>query len=182
VSSLKDASYAGRQISVEQYGIAIMMINEIAENECRAVLARASMGRLGCSLDNQPYVVPIYFAYEPNYVYILSTFGQKIEWMRVNPRVCIEIDEITSQSQWVSVIANGCYQELPEPQYAAEREHARKLLEKRYQWWLNALAERELKSSDGLTAPLFFCIHIDSMTGLCARAESEEAAAAPQLQ
>ena len=41
------------------------LIHEMSDNECRAVLARGSIGRLGCALDNQPYVVPIYFAYEP---------------------------------------------------------------------------------------------------------------------
>lgn len=78
----------------------------------------------------------------PTFFCILSTIGQKIEWMRVNPKVCIEMDEIASESQWVSVIVNGHYQELPEPQLADERGHARKLLEKRYLWWQNALGER----------------------------------------
>jgi nitroimidazol reductase NimA-like FMN-containing flavoprotein (pyridoxamine 5'-phosphate oxidase superfamily) len=35
---------------------------------------------------------------------------------------------------WASVIASGRYQELPEPQYAEERAHARNLLDKRHQW------------------------------------------------
>jgi nitroimidazol reductase NimA-like FMN-containing flavoprotein (pyridoxamine 5'-phosphate oxidase superfamily) len=148
-----------------------MMIHEMTGEECRAVLAQASMGRLGCCLDNQPYVVPIYFAYEPDYIYVLSTFGQKIKWMRANPKVCVEVEEGTSQFQWVSVIANGSYQELPEPQYSTERAHARKLLEKRHHWWLNALAERRSKSGDDWIEPLFFRIRIDSMTGLRARAE-----------
>ena len=68
--------------------------------------------------------------------------------MRANPKVCIEIDEIASESEWVSVIVNGHYQELPEPQYADERAHARKLLEKRYLWWQNALGERQVKSGE----------------------------------
>ena len=105
-----------------------MVIHEMTREECQAVLARASMGRLGCSLDNQPYVVPVYFAYEPDYIYVLSTFGQKIKWMRVNPKVCVEIEEAPSQPEWVTVIANGSYQELAEPQYSTERAHARKLL------------------------------------------------------
>jgi uncharacterized protein len=150
-----------------------MTMNEMTENECRAVLDRAAMGRLGCALDNQPYVIPIYFGYESDYVYVLSTFGQKIEWMRANPKVCLEIDEITKGSEWASVIANGTYQELPEPQYAAERARAHKLLEKRHRWWLNAMAERQLKSTSDLIEPLFFRIHIESMTGI--RASGDEA-------
>jgi nitroimidazol reductase NimA-like FMN-containing flavoprotein (pyridoxamine 5'-phosphate oxidase superfamily) len=146
----------------------------MTEKECRGVLERASMGRLGCSSDGQPYIVPVYLAYEPDYIYVFSTFGQKIQWMRANPKVCVQIDEITEESQWVSVIANGHYQELPEPQYAAERAHARDLPGKRYQWWLNALAERRTELRDDMIAPLFFRLHIDSMTGLCALAKDEK--------
>ena len=146
-----------------------MMISAMTETECREVLGRAGMGRLACALEGQPYVVPIYFAYEPGYAYILSTFGQKIEWMRANPKVCLEVEEIIQQDQWVSVIANGRYQELPDPEYAAERVHARELLEKRSRWWLNALGERRVTSSDDSVAPLFFRVHVDSMTGLRSR-------------
>jgi nitroimidazol reductase NimA-like FMN-containing flavoprotein (pyridoxamine 5'-phosphate oxidase superfamily) len=84
----------------------------------------------------------------------------------VNPKVCLQVDEIRGEGQWASVIITGYYRELPEPQYADERAHARKLLEKRHQWWLNALAERLMRSSDPLIDPLFFRIEIDSMTGL----------------
>ncbi len=149
-----------------------MVINEMTRDECGAFLARASLGRLGCSLDNQPYVVPIYFVYEPDNIYVFSTFGQKTEWMRANPKVCLQVDEITSQSQWRSVIATGRYQELPEPKFTAEREHARTLFEERFRWWQNALAERQLRLGNHAITSLFFRIHVDSMTGLLATGES----------
>lgn len=151
-----------------------MAIHEMTEKECGDFLASASLGRLGCSLDNQPHVVPIYFAFEPGYIYALSTFGKKTEWMRANPKVCLEVDDVANQSQWMSVIAVGRYQELAEPQYTAEREHARKVLGKRYRWWQNALGERQLKLEGESISPLFFRIHIDSMTGLRAIGESAE--------
>ena len=156
-----------------------MVITKMTEKDCAALLARASLGRLGCSLDNQPYVVPVYFAYEPDYIYVLSTFGQKIEWMRSNPKVCVEVEEIARQSEWMSVIANGLYQELPEPQYTAEREHASQLLGKRHRWWQNSFAERQLRSGDHLIDPLFFRIHLDSMNGLRATGEPAESVTAP---
>jgi uncharacterized protein len=151
-----------------------MTVNEMTKEECEAFLAGASLGRLGCSLDNQPYVLPIYFAYDASYVYVFSTFGQKVDWMRGNPKVCVEVDEIANQSQWTSVIASGHYRELPEPEYTAEQEHARKLLGDRYRWWLNALAERQLRLGDDLVAPLFFRIHVDSITGLRAVGQASQ--------
>jgi nitroimidazol reductase NimA-like FMN-containing flavoprotein (pyridoxamine 5'-phosphate oxidase superfamily) len=149
-----------------------MMVHEIGEKECLEVLSRASVGRLGCALDNQPYVVPVYFAYEPSMIYLFSTAGKKIDWMRANPKVCLEIEEV-NPPDWVTVIATGRYEELSSPRHDEEIAHARKLLEKRPQWWLNALAERRIQETDLAIKPLFFRILIDSVTGLRGQAESD---------
>lgn len=143
-----------------------MEINEMTTEECSALLALASVARLGCSFENQPYVVPVYFAYDSGYIYVFSTLGQKVKWMRANRKVCVQIDDIRSESQWASVVVNGEYEELPEPQYAAERQHAASLLAKRYHWWLNALGERQLRVGDKAIDPLFFRIRVNSMSGL----------------
>jgi nitroimidazol reductase NimA-like FMN-containing flavoprotein (pyridoxamine 5'-phosphate oxidase superfamily) len=37
--------------------------------------------------------------------------------MRANPNVCVQTDEIENQGEWTSVIVNGQYKELTEPQY-----------------------------------------------------------------
>lgn len=150
-----------------------MQIDELNESECREILTRASAGRLGCSLNDQPYVIPVGIACEADSIYVFATLGQKIKWMRSNPKVCVQVDEIRGQSDWVSVIANGDYQELPEPQFEEERNHARKLLQQRNQWWLNAMAGRRIRLRDEEIKPLFFRIRISSLTGLRARAEGD---------
>ena len=152
-----------------------MVIREMSGEECRELLGRASMGRLACAQDSQPYVVPVYMAYESDFVYVFSTFGQKIKWMRLNPKVCVQVDEIADASHWSSVLAYGHYQELREPQYTEECKHARQVLEKRHAWWLNAVAERQLKLRDQLITPLYFRIHVDSVTGLSSKGEQESA-------
>lgn len=143
-----------------------MVIDEMTEQECNAFLEVAKLGRLGCSLNDQPYVVPIYVAFEPGYIYALSTFGQKIEWMRTNPKVCVEIDEIAGETEWRSVLVKGRYEELHEPQFTEERTHARELLEKRHRWWQTAFAERQMRSAEQLVDPIIFRIDILSVTGL----------------
>jgi nitroimidazol reductase NimA-like FMN-containing flavoprotein (pyridoxamine 5'-phosphate oxidase superfamily) len=150
-----------------------MRIHELNETECREILSRTSSARLGCSLNDQPYVVPVGIAYEEDYIYIFSTMGQKIKWMRSNPKVCVQIDEIKSQSDWISVIANGEYQELPEPQFEHERAHAHTLLQKRHHWWLNAMAERRIRLRDEEIKPLFFRIRVSSVTGLRGREDAD---------
>jgi nitroimidazol reductase NimA-like FMN-containing flavoprotein (pyridoxamine 5'-phosphate oxidase superfamily) len=104
-----------------------MRIFSISEQECGELLKRVSIGRLACSLDGQPYAVPIAYSYEPDSLYCFSTLGQKIEWMRQNPKVCLQVDEIGNHSNWSSAIVTGTYLELPAAQYAARREHAREL-------------------------------------------------------
>lgn len=143
-----------------------MSIREMSEQECRKVLGRARIGRLGCAKDNQPYVVPVSIVFEEGFLYSFATQGQKVEWMRENPKVCVQVDELTSQSNWVSVIASGAYQELREPQFEMERAHARKLLDRQHQWWMNALAERQLKVGDELIAALFYRIRVAAVSGL----------------
>lgn len=150
-----------------------MQIDELNDSECREILSRSSIARLGCSLNDQPYVVPIGIAYEPDYIYVFSTLGQKIKWMRSNPKVCVQVDEIRGQSDWVSVIASGEFQELPEPQFEDERNHARKLMQQHHHWWLNAMAERRIRLRDEEIKALFFRIRVSSVTGLRATSENE---------
>ncbi|HUL34399.1 MAG TPA: pyridoxamine 5'-phosphate oxidase family protein [Candidatus Eisenbacteria bacterium] len=154
-----------------------MIIRQMGDQECRVTLARTSLARLGCCLENQPYVVPVYIAYEPGFIYVFSTLGQKIEWMRANPRVCIQADEIVSESNWASVVVNGRFQDLPEPKFSAERAHARQLLKHHHDWWLNAVGERRLTLEKDLSMePVFFRIEIESTTGLRAIPEGQQTA------
>src|SRR6202142_4634568 len=91
-----------------------MIIKEMPDAECRTALGQTDCGRLACARSNQPYIVPIYFSYDGKHLYGVTTLGQKIEWMRSNSLVCLEIDERTSHHQWMSVILFGRYEELPE--------------------------------------------------------------------
>jgi uncharacterized protein len=150
-----------------------MRIVPISQQECSELLQRVSIGRLACALGDQPYVVPVAFAYEPDYIYIFSTLGKKVKWMRQNPKVCLQSDEIGTGSNWTSVIVTGRYLELTEMQYPSQREHAKEQLAQHSEWWRNPLAERREQSSDLSIDVVFFRIDIDSMSGLRAMHESE---------
>src|SRR5688572_6990821 len=92
-----------------------MFIHEMSAGECSDLLSRAKFGRLACARDNQPYVVPMNFAFDGDrYLYGFATLGKKVEWMRANPLVCFEVDEVKNQNDWSSVIVFGCYEELPD--------------------------------------------------------------------
>jgi nitroimidazol reductase NimA-like FMN-containing flavoprotein (pyridoxamine 5'-phosphate oxidase superfamily) len=143
-----------------------MRITEISSDECKLLLSRVFVGRLACALEDQPYVVPVCFSYEADHLYVFSTTGQKIKWMRKNPKVCLQADETRDRSDWTSVVVNGTYVELREPQYTDEKQQARKRLAKVSDWWQTPLVGRRERTSDLAIEPVFFRIDIASMSGL----------------
>ena len=96
-----------------------MILHEMSRDECLEVLAGARLARLACAKDGQPYIVPVYVAFErppggePR-LYGFTTPGQKVEWMRANPLVCVEFDDVDASDRWVSIVIMGRYEELPD--------------------------------------------------------------------
>ena len=72
-----------------------MLVHDLSHDECRQVLRHANIGRLGCALYEQPYIVPIHMYFDDDAIYSFAALGQKIEWMRQNPKVCVEVDDVT---------------------------------------------------------------------------------------
>ncbi len=164
-----------------------MLVQDLSKQEGCELLQRVGFGRLGCVNKNQPYIVPTYFAYEPDHLFGFSTAGQKIEWMRANPLVCVQADEIVNEDNWTSVLVSGRYEELPDnPQYAAQRLHAHSLLEKRASWWRLAIVTSQTRDAHLQILPIIYCIHIEKITGHRVSADQERHPApmpiAPSLQ
>lgn len=140
-----------------------MVIEEMTEGECRAMLAGTYVARLACARNNQPYIVPIHVDLDDEFLYGYATLGQKIEWMRQNPLVCLEIDELITDEQWASVIVFGHYEELPPtPEYEGSRGVAERLFQRRPMWWEPAsvpLAGHEQRTR------IVFRIRIGRVTG-----------------
>ncbi|CAN5650871.1 pyridoxamine 5'-phosphate oxidase family protein [soil metagenome] len=144
-----------------------MIIKDLELEECRNVLAGKGVGRLACVRDGQPYVIPFHFAFDgQNCLYAFSTFGQKIDWMRSNPLVCVEVEEIKQQNDWTTLVIFGSYEELIDtPQLAAERSFAFDLLSQRPMWWQPAYVAGTHRTVSEKADPIYFRIHISQMTG-----------------
>jgi hypothetical protein len=143
-----------------------MVIHELTDDQCRDVLARTNLGRLGCARAEQPYIVPVFFYFDPEErsIYGFSTFGQKIDWMRSNPKVCLEVDEIINQFNWITVVVLGEYEEIG--QSAGERDARRRideLLRHRPDWWLPATGK--LTAGAEHHVPIVYRIRIERMSG-----------------
>jgi nitroimidazol reductase NimA-like FMN-containing flavoprotein (pyridoxamine 5'-phosphate oxidase superfamily) len=142
-----------------------MLIHELTQGECRRVLSLATVARLACSHNDQPYIVPISFAFDPesSSLFGFSTVGKKVEWMRENPKVCLEVEDISDRFHWQTVVVIGRYHELTDaPEDAARRQQMLDLLGARSEWWFPGAARFEAQQHH---AVVIYRIHIDSMTG-----------------
>lgn len=125
-------------------GTVSMRIHELTPQECAEVLARTHMGRLGCARLDQPYVVPVHFSFdgERNCLYAFSMIGQKIDWMRENPKVCLEVEEIADKNHWTTVLVFGRYEEIHHHHAEADsRRRAEQLFQQRREWWLPGIGK-----------------------------------------
>jgi nitroimidazol reductase NimA-like FMN-containing flavoprotein (pyridoxamine 5'-phosphate oxidase superfamily) len=151
-----------------------MFIKQMFQEECFKALAHARLGRLACAKNNQPYIVPIYFAFDraasgEAYLYGFTTLGQKTEWMRVNPRVCVEIDEVKAHDHWMSLVLFGTYEELTDVgDQAPDHRRAVELLQEHARWWepgtTNFVAKAQVDQPKPFE-PIFYRIKIHEVTG-----------------
>jgi hypothetical protein len=83
-----------------------------------SILNGAGVCRIALADKNEPYVVPVCFAYEDNTIYFHSApAGKKIEMLTRNPRCCVEVDNTsgpiksdnpcTWEMRYQSVICTG---------------------------------------------------------------------------
>lgn len=144
-----------------------MLIERMNSEECDELLARAGFGRLACAHNNRPYIVPIYFGHQPGRLYGFAALGQKIEWMRSNPSVCVQVDEITAPDDWTSVVVSGRYEELPDTaEHSQNRAWVLSLLDVKSPSWRVAFAASQVRSHPHRHPPIFYCIHIEALSGV----------------
>jgi uncharacterized protein len=142
-----------------------MTIHELTRDECRTSIAGKHLARLACARDNQPYIVPIFCYYdrEGECLYSVAAHGQKVDWMRANPRVCVEFSDIKDQFNWRTIVAFGRYEEVTES--AADdhlRRRAHELVEQRQEWWLPGMQKPD---PDVPARTIVYRIRIDELTG-----------------
>ena len=143
-----------------------MRIQEMNRDASLSFLARRRLGHLACVRDGQPYITPLFFAHEDDALYSFSTFGQKIEWMRANPHVCVEAEEVESAQKWATVIIFGAYEELPDtPEYANSRRLAHTLLQRQPLWWQPGYTGKASQNPETPDRPIYFRIHIHRVSG-----------------
>jgi nitroimidazol reductase NimA-like FMN-containing flavoprotein (pyridoxamine 5'-phosphate oxidase superfamily) len=102
-----------------------MRIRELPLAQCTALIAENRLARLACSTGDQPYLVPIFYAYADRCTYSFTMPGRKLDVMRGNPRVALLVEEKGEFRSWQSVVAEGRFEEIPDKiGFKRERERA----------------------------------------------------------
>lgn len=138
-------------------------IHLLSAEENIQLLERNLFGHMACAVKNEAYLVPITYAFSDGYIYGHSKLGKKIEMMRKNPRVCIQVEEVKSFFNWKSVIIWGKYEELKgDKSTIGMRILMKKILEKEPAEHISSL---EMDLTAMLEAAIVFRIKVEEATG-----------------
>jgi nitroimidazol reductase NimA-like FMN-containing flavoprotein (pyridoxamine 5'-phosphate oxidase superfamily) len=137
------------------------MIKSLNQAQSLELLRGGRIGRLGCVADGAPYVVPVNYVFDGECAYLHALPGKKIQAMRMEPRVCLQVDEIEDEVSWKSVVAFGTYEEITgQP----ERTEALNHLLARFPRLTPV--ESFIAGDADAPAPIVFRIRINKLTGI----------------
>ena len=89
-----------------------IMLGDLTKTECLNLLSSQVIGRLACTDGLFPYVVPVTYRFDGEYIYGQTNEGRKLNILRNNPNVCFEVDSMSDMANWKSAIVVGIFEEL----------------------------------------------------------------------
>jgi nitroimidazol reductase NimA-like FMN-containing flavoprotein (pyridoxamine 5'-phosphate oxidase superfamily) len=136
-----------------------MSIGKLGDGDSLAILREGTLGRLGCIAAGWPYVVPVNYYYDGKDIYIHTLPGKKLDALRANPRVCLQVDEIEDPYNWRSVIAYGTFEEV-------SNEETRENVLTRLYSRLPHMTPVESRLVEGSKGTVVFRIKVEEVTGM----------------
>jgi uncharacterized protein len=136
-----------------------MSIGKLGNTDALVILREGTLGRLGCIAEGWPYVVPVNYYFDGENIYIHTLPGKKLDALRANPRVCLQVDEIKDTYNWRSVIAYGTFEEI------SHEETQENVLTKLYSRLphMTPVESRLVKGSKGT---IVFRVKVEEVTGM----------------
>jgi len=145
------------------------MFGKLNNQEIEDLLHAQVIARIALVDGEKPYVIPISYGYDGVYVYGFTKEGLKMDILRKNPNVCLEVENTENIANWQSVLAWGKFEELKSD---PERAQALEVLSKRILPVLSSetmrlsplwpfLDEKETKKLEGIA----FRIRLEEKTG-----------------
>jgi len=136
-----------------------MSISKLGDRDSLAILREGTLGRLGCIAADWPYVVPVNYFFDGKDIYVHTLPGKKLDALRANPRVCLQVDDIKDSYNWRSVIAYGTFEEV------SNEETRENLLTKLYSR-LSHMTPVESRLVKGSKGTIVFRIKVEEVTGV----------------
>jgi nitroimidazol reductase NimA-like FMN-containing flavoprotein (pyridoxamine 5'-phosphate oxidase superfamily) len=136
-----------------------MSIGKLGDKDSLAILREGTLGRLGCIASSWPYVVPVNYFFDGKDIYIHTLPGKKLDALRANPRVCLQVDEVKDPYNWRSVVAYGTFEEV------ASEETQENILTKLYSR-LPHMTPVESRLVAGAKGTIVFRIKVEEITGV----------------
>jgi nitroimidazol reductase NimA-like FMN-containing flavoprotein (pyridoxamine 5'-phosphate oxidase superfamily) len=140
----------------------MLKVEAMANGEMTALLLRVGFGHLGCTRDGHPYVVPMNYAFDGQYLYFFTTEGTKTEFIAANHEVCFQVEEIVDSSHWRSVMLVGEAHRITKPE---EMERAMQLISERNSTLTPALNKTEIGAWHRLNQIAIYCVQPSAIYG-----------------
>ena len=131
----------------------MLNVEGMSAAEMRALLSGNGYGHLGCAHEGRPYVVPMHFAYDGEFIYFATTEGAKTKYLAHNPEVCLQVEAVQDVNHWRSVMVSGTAERLTD---AADSETAMGYLTKSNPTLTPALNYTQM---DGQGRPNFMALY-----------------------
>ncbi len=104
------------------------MVGNLNESEIDNILSSQTVGRIACIDGKHPYIIPVSYTYDGEYIYGQTREGIKLRILRKNPNICFEADVMMDMANWKSVVIRGVFEELK----GDEAEKTRAILSKKF--------------------------------------------------
>jgi nitroimidazol reductase NimA-like FMN-containing flavoprotein (pyridoxamine 5'-phosphate oxidase superfamily) len=139
-----------------------MNIEKMDDAACIALIQGERIGRLGCCRDGRPYVVPVHYVCSGALIFSFTMPGQKLDFMRDNPNVCLQVESIERSDKWKCVLVQGIFREFT---FEADQQEAWKVLQQHNDWCEVGGQLVQHGEHDSDRKPIFFSITMDVTTG-----------------
>lgn len=145
-------------------------MENLSKSEIITLLKDNYIGHLSYIAQGRPFTIPITYFYDlgSNAIISYSAEGHKMEAMRKNGAVSLEVEEIVSNSNWQSVLAHGTFDELhgSDAKYYLHQftEGVKNIIKQKEQTLPEFISEFSSKSSSK-KIPIIYRIKILEITG-----------------
>lgn len=132
--------------------------------DCAALLARNSVGRLAYTHRQRVEIEPIHYVHDGEWLYGRTSLGTKLRALLRKPWVALEVDEVDGPFDWQSVVVRGGFYALS----AHGPKHVRVSHERGVALLRTLVPETFTDADPAPFRTIVFRIHVDEMTGRAA--------------